>query len=303
MAIGALIIGDEILSGKRQDRHLAHVIDDARARAGSRSPGRATRATTAAGSRRCCASRSRAATSSSASAASARRPTTTRGRRRPRRSACRSCAIPRPWPSSRRSSAPTAYPHRVLMAEFPAGSAIIPNPVNRVASFSIRDHHFFPGFPQMAWPMLDWVLATHYAALAAPPSDERAIVVLRRRREPAAAADERQRRAVPAAASSSACRRSCRTAGGGIELGVRGDPRAASTRRSRTSSPASRPRGFRWEPLIAGRQAAGTADDGVATAGHGMDDSGRWYDEVAGRRLASRARSRSPRRTSCSAPG
>ena len=57
-----------------------------------------------------------------------------------------------------------AYPHRVLMAEFPAGATIIPNPVNRVASFSVRDHHFFPGFPQMAWPMLDWVLATRYAS-------------------------------------------------------------------------------------------------------------------------------------------
>ena len=70
-----------------------------------------------------------------------------------------------------------AWPHRVLMADFPAGCAIIPNPVNRIASFSIRDHHFFPGFPQMAWPMLDWVLATHYPSLAAPPSAERAIVV------------------------------------------------------------------------------------------------------------------------------
>jgi molybdopterin-biosynthesis enzyme MoeA-like protein len=64
------------------------------------------------------------------------------------------------------------------MAEFPAGSSIIPNPVNRVASFSIRDHHFFPGFPQMAWPMLDWVLATHYPGLAGPATDERANVVL-----------------------------------------------------------------------------------------------------------------------------
>ena len=70
-----------------------------------------------------------------------------------------------------------AYPHRVLMAEFPAGATIIPNPVNRVASFAIRDHYFFPGFPQMAWPMLDWVLATREPPLAGPPSGERAIVV------------------------------------------------------------------------------------------------------------------------------
>ena len=32
MAIGALIIGDEILSGKRQDKHLTHVIDTLRGR-------------------------------------------------------------------------------------------------------------------------------------------------------------------------------------------------------------------------------------------------------------------------------
>ena len=63
------------------------------------------------------------------------------------------------------------------MAEFPAGATIIPNPVNRVASFAIRDHHFFPGFPQMAWPMLDWVLATRAPALAGPAAGERAIVV------------------------------------------------------------------------------------------------------------------------------
>jgi molybdopterin-biosynthesis enzyme MoeA-like protein len=63
------------------------------------------------------------------------------------------------------------------MAEFPAGATIIPNPVNRVASFAIRDHYFFPGFPQMAWPMLDWVLATRQPPLVGPPSGERAIVV------------------------------------------------------------------------------------------------------------------------------
>jgi molybdopterin-biosynthesis enzyme MoeA-like protein len=65
----------------------------------------------------------------------------------------------------------------VLMAEFPQGARVIPNPVNRVAGFSIRDHHFFPGFPQMAWPMLDWVLATWYADLRQVPPQERAIVV------------------------------------------------------------------------------------------------------------------------------
>ena len=70
-----------------------------------------------------------------------------------------------------------AYPNRVLMAEFPEGATIVPNTVNNVAAFSIRDHHFFPGFPQMAWPMLDWVLETHYPDLRREPDVERAMLV------------------------------------------------------------------------------------------------------------------------------
>ncbi len=55
-------------------------------------------------------------------------------------------------------------PHlqRLHMAEFPAGADIIPNPYNRVAGFSIQEHYFVPGFPEMAHPMLEWVLDNHY---------------------------------------------------------------------------------------------------------------------------------------------
>jgi len=45
----------------------------------------------------------------------------------------------------------------------PQGSRIIPNPFNRIPGFSYWDHHFLPGFPQMAWPMAEWVLDTYYA--------------------------------------------------------------------------------------------------------------------------------------------
>ncbi len=58
-----------------------------------------------------------------------------------------------------------AYPKRVLMADFPKGADLIPNPVNRVAGFAIHNHYFLPGFPQMAWPMMEWVLDTHYSNL------------------------------------------------------------------------------------------------------------------------------------------
>ncbi|MDR3415574.1 MAG: molybdopterin-binding protein [Nevskia sp.] len=51
-----------------------------------------------------------------------------------------------------------AYPNRALMAHFPQGADLIPNPVNRVSGFSIGNCYFVPGFPEMAWPMLQWVL-------------------------------------------------------------------------------------------------------------------------------------------------
>lgn len=53
---------------------------------------------------------------------------------------------------------------RLKMGEFPEGAGLIPNPYNRIPGFSVGDHWFVPGFPVMAWPMLEWVLDTHYSA-------------------------------------------------------------------------------------------------------------------------------------------
>ncbi|MBK1644754.1 competence/damage-inducible protein A [Thiocapsa imhoffii] len=55
-----------------------------------------------------------------------------------------------------------AYPNRILMADLPAGSTLIPNPINRIPGFSLKAHWFLPGFPEMAWPMAEWVLDQHY---------------------------------------------------------------------------------------------------------------------------------------------
>ncbi|MCX5538555.1 molybdopterin-binding protein [Paraburkholderia sp. CNPSo 3076] len=55
--------------------------------------------------------------------------------------------------------------HRFQMGTFPQGCEIIPNGYNKIPGFSIRDHHFVPGFPVMAWPMIEWVLDTKYAHL------------------------------------------------------------------------------------------------------------------------------------------
>jgi len=57
--------------------------------------------------------------------------------------------------------------HRLQMGVFPVGASIIPNPYNKIAGFSCQGSaggavHFVPGFPVMAWPMVEWVLDTHY---------------------------------------------------------------------------------------------------------------------------------------------
>jgi len=55
--------------------------------------------------------------------------------------------------------------HRLKMGEFPVGAAIIPNAYNLIPGFSVGTHYFVPGFPVMAEPMVTWVLDTHYAHL------------------------------------------------------------------------------------------------------------------------------------------
>ena len=54
---------------------------------------------------------------------------------------------------------------RMKMGEFPLGSEIIPNSYNLIPGFRIKEHHFLPGFPVMAAPMMAWVLDELYADL------------------------------------------------------------------------------------------------------------------------------------------
>ncbi|GAB3501856.1 molybdopterin-binding protein [Curvibacter fontanus] len=61
--------------------------------------------------------------------------------------------------------------HRLNMGVFPTGAHIIPNPYNKIPGFSCASPsgrgavHFVPGFPVMAWPMIEWTLDTLYAPL------------------------------------------------------------------------------------------------------------------------------------------
>lgn len=60
--------------------------------------------------------------------------------------------------------------HRLNMGVFPAGAQVIPNPFNKIPGFSCMGERggsvfFVPGFPVMAWPMIEWVLDTQYPHL------------------------------------------------------------------------------------------------------------------------------------------
>jgi len=78
--------------------------------------------------------------------------------------------------------------HRLNMGVFPSGAEIIPNPYNKIAGFAVRPLDesvggrggvfFVPGFPVMAWPMIEWVLDTHYADLRRTRgASERSVIV------------------------------------------------------------------------------------------------------------------------------
>jgi molybdopterin-biosynthesis enzyme MoeA-like protein len=57
-----------------------------------------------------------------------------------------------------------ATPARLEMVRFPRGSTLVPNPINQVPGFHLGNGFFLPGFPEMARPMMAWVLDSFYEA-------------------------------------------------------------------------------------------------------------------------------------------
>ncbi|MDI1269451.1 MAG: molybdopterin-binding protein [Polaromonas sp.] len=213
---GLIIVGDEILSGKRADKHLPKVIellaarglplsyadyvgDDperitatlARAFAAARATGDVVFCTGGIGATpddhtRQCAARA-------LGVELALLPEAERLIRERMQDIAREQGVP--YEPDRHDNI-----HRLNMGMFPAGAAIIPNPYNKIPGFSCfvdsliqpgprnglspaagaaapsggsDPHavgergglHFMPGFPVMAWPMVEWLLDTHYAGL------------------------------------------------------------------------------------------------------------------------------------------
>ena len=69
--------------------------------------------------------------------------------------------------------------HRLNMGMFPQGATIIANPFNKIAGFSVGDVHFVPGFPVMAHPMIAALLDSRYRGLhGSQVQAERSVIVM-----------------------------------------------------------------------------------------------------------------------------
>jgi len=191
MNIGLIVIGDEILSGKRQDKHMARVIELLSARGMALAWARylgdkrehitpALREAFAGGdivfscggigatpddhTRQCAAAALGVPLALHPQAEALIR----------ERMRDLAAEQGKPYEPDRHDNV-----HRLNMGRFPQGAAIVPNPYNKIPGFSIGDVHFVPGFPVMAHPMIEWLLDTRYAALHGRQAQrERSVIVM-----------------------------------------------------------------------------------------------------------------------------
>ncbi len=176
MNVGALIIGDEILSGRRADKHLAKLIELLGARGMALSwahyigdePERITRELRAAfasgdlvfsfgGIGATPDDHTRACAAHALNRSLALHPQ------------ARELILQRIGEMAQQQGEPfdpadPVHQQRLQMGVFPEGAEIVPNPYNRIPGFSVDRVYCLPGFPIMAWPMVEWVLDTHYRA-------------------------------------------------------------------------------------------------------------------------------------------
>jgi len=177
MSIGAIIIGDEILSGKRQDKHFAKVVELLGVR------GMALDWAIYLGDDRARLTAALAASFAAGDIAFSFGGIGVTPDDHTRQAAAAALGVgialhPDAEREIRSRFGDETTPQRLLLGEFPVGAAIIPNPYNRIPGFSIRNHWFFPGFPIMSWPMLEWVLDAQLKHLHhAVVREEQAIIV------------------------------------------------------------------------------------------------------------------------------
>jgi len=249
LKFGAIIIGDEILSGKRQDKHLAKVIATLGERGLELSWAQyigddpelitATLGRTFAGGDTVFSFGGIGATPDDHT----------------RQCAARAAGLPLKLHPEAEAEIRARFaadpkgvtPQRLMMGEFPEGAAIIPNPYNRIPGFTFGSHHFLPGFPEMAWPMMAWVLDHCYSGISAERSAEAAIIVREAGESQLIELMNECLCAYPALKVFSLPRV---TPERYIELGVRGNPVQVNEAIAMLQAGVSR-LGFPWTPVVA----------------------------------------------------
>jgi molybdopterin-biosynthesis enzyme MoeA-like protein len=190
MNIGLFIIGDEILSGKRQDKHMPKVIELLGAR------GLALKWARYAGDDRDLITQNLRDAFASGDLVFSCGGIGATPDDHTRQSAAAALGVPLALHPQARElivqrmrdvAAEQGVPfepdrpdnvHRLNMGVFPEGASIIPNPYNKIPGFSVGHVHFVPGFPVMAWPMIEGVLDQRYAHLhGGQVQHERSVIV------------------------------------------------------------------------------------------------------------------------------
>ena len=190
MSFGLIIIGDEILSGKREDKHLAKVIallgarglalswveylGDERARIAAE----LARAFASGDIVFCCGGIGATPDDHTRQAAAA-----ALGVPLELHPQARALIMQRAREMAAQQDQPFDEDHpntlrRLEMGRFPQGASLIANPFNKIPGFSVGEVHFVPGFPVMAHPMIESVLDGRYASLqGSQASSERSVIV------------------------------------------------------------------------------------------------------------------------------
>lgn len=183
--IGLYVIGDEILSGRRNDRHLVHVISLLRARGFALGWAHFLPDDRARLEQALRASMAGEDVVFSCGGIGATPDDHTR------QAAAAAAGLDIELHPQAREAIASAVAKRGLtdlnspdgrqvlrMGEFPRGARIVPNPFNGIPGFALGRHYFLPGFPVMAWPMIEWALDVDLAGvLEAQATLERSLVV------------------------------------------------------------------------------------------------------------------------------
>jgi molybdopterin-biosynthesis enzyme MoeA-like protein len=177
MNFGLIIVGDEILSGKRQDKHLPKAIELLAARGLALSWARyvgdererivaTLRDAFASGDVvLCCGGIGATPDDHTRQAAAA-----ALGRPLRLHEGAKALILERMQDVAREQGLPYEPErednvHRLNMGVFPEGAELIPNPYNKIPGFSVGTVFFVPGFPVMAHPMIEWVLDQRFGWL------------------------------------------------------------------------------------------------------------------------------------------